>query len=48
MLMVNGCVGSRASSEQADPQSNYRNEVDQRLAAAGVTAKQLQTLGSKR
>jgi hypothetical protein len=47
MVMVNGCVGSRASSEQADPQSRYWPEVEQRLAAAGVTAKQVQALWVK-
>jgi hypothetical protein len=47
MVMVNGCVASRASREQADPNSNYWNELDQRLAAAGVTAKQVQTLWIK-
>jgi len=47
MLMVNGCVGSRASSEQADPQSRYWEEVSQRLSAAGVTAQQVQALWIK-
>ena len=46
-MTVNGCVGSRASSEQADPKSRYWPEVDQRLAAAGVTAKQVQALWIK-
>ena len=47
LAMVNGCVGSRASSEQADPHSDYWNEVAQRLAASGVTAKQVQALWIK-
>ena len=46
-MTVNGCVGSRASSEQADPKSRYWPEVEQRLAAAGVTAKQVQALWIK-
>src|SRR5262249_31753704 len=37
LVIVNGCVGSRASSEQADPNSRYWPEVQQRLDAAGVT-----------
>jgi len=47
LAMVNGCVGSRASSEQADPHSNYWDAVDQRLTAAGVTGKQVETLWIK-
>ena len=47
LVTVNGCVGSRASSEQADPNSRYWPEVEQRLAAAGVTAKQVQALWIK-
>jgi hypothetical protein len=47
MLMVNGCVGSRASSEQADPNSRYWREVAERLNAAGVTALQVETLWVK-
>ncbi len=47
MVMVNGCVGMRASSEQADPHSHYWNEVEQRLAAAGVSAQQVETLWIK-
>jgi hypothetical protein len=45
--MVNGCVRSRASSEHTDPHSNYWNEVDQRLAAASVTGRQVLTLWIK-
>src|SRR5581483_8868897 len=47
LVTVNGCVGSRASSEQADPNSRYWPEVEQRLAAAGVTAKQVQAFWIK-
>jgi hypothetical protein len=47
LVAVNGCVGSRASSEQADPNSRYWPEVEHRLAAAGVTAKQVQALWIK-
>jgi hypothetical protein len=47
MVMVNGCVRSRASSEHTDPHSNYWNEVDQRLAAVGVTGRQVLTLWIK-
>jgi hypothetical protein len=47
LVTVNGCVGSRASAEQADPNSRYWPEVEQRLAAAGVTAKQVQALWIK-
>ena len=47
LVTVNGCVGSRASAEQADPNSRYWPEVDQKLAAAGVTAKQVQALWIK-
>lgn len=47
LVMVNGCVGSRASSEQADPHSRYWPEVQERLNAAGVTAKQVQALWIK-
>jgi hypothetical protein len=47
LRMLNGCVGSRASSEQANPHSIYWSEVDERLAAAGVTAQQVQALWIK-
>jgi hypothetical protein len=47
LVTVNGCVGSRASAEQADPNSRYWPEVQQRLDAAGVTAKQVQALWIK-
>ena len=47
LTMVNGCVGSRAASEQANPNSRYWPEVDQRLSAAGVTARQVQALWIK-
>ena len=47
LVTVNGCVGSQASSVQADPNSNYWNVVDQRLKAAGLTGKQVQALWIK-
>ena len=47
LVTVNGCVGSRASKEQADPASRYWKEVEQRLDAAGVTALQVQALWIK-
>jgi hypothetical protein len=47
LVTVNGCVGSRASAEQADPNSRYWPEVQQRLDAAGVTARQVQALWIK-
>ncbi len=47
LIMVDGCVNLRASSDQADPNSRYWPEVEQRLAAAGVTRKQVQALWIK-
>jgi hypothetical protein len=47
LVTVNGCVGSRASKEQAEPGSRYWNEVEQRLSATGVTARQVQVLWIK-
>lgn len=47
LVTVNGCVGAQASSQQADPNSNYWRTVDQRLSAAGVTPKQVQALWIK-
>ncbi|MFB3828212.1 MAG: hypothetical protein ACE15B_15695 [Bryobacteraceae bacterium] len=47
LVAVNGCVGSRASKEQADPGSRYWKEVEQRLNNAGVTALQVQALWIK-
>lgn len=47
LFTVNGCVGGRASKEQADPNSRYWKEVDQRLSAADVTAAQVQVLWIK-
>jgi hypothetical protein len=47
LLTINGCVGSRASAEQADPQSRYWPEVAGRLKSAGATAAQVQILWIK-
>ena len=47
IVAVNGCVGSRASKEQADPGSRYWKELEQRLSATGVTARQVQVLWIK-
>jgi hypothetical protein len=47
LTIVNGCVGGRASREQADPDSRYWKELDQRVTAAGVTARQVQALWIK-
>jgi len=47
LVAVNGCVGNRASKEQADPKSGYWNEVEQHLQSAGVTAKQVQAFWVK-
>lgn len=47
LVAVNGCVGGRASKEQADPNSRYWREVDERLRLAGVTARQVQALWVK-
>jgi hypothetical protein len=47
LVTVNGCVGSRASKEQADPGSRYWKELEQRLSTAGVTAPQVQALWIK-
>ena len=47
LFTVNGCVGSQAASMIADPKSNYWNIVDQRLSAAAVTAKQVQSIWVK-
>jgi hypothetical protein len=47
LVTVNGCIGSQASSVQADPNSNYWKVVDERLKAAGVTGRQVQALWIK-
>ena len=47
LVAVNGCVGSQAAATIADPSSNYWQVVNQRLAAAGVTAKQVQAAWMK-
>jgi hypothetical protein len=47
LAIFNGCVSMRASSEQADPHSRYWSEVEQRLSAAGLSARQVQTVWIK-
>jgi hypothetical protein len=47
LVTVNGCVGSQAAHMIADPNANYWNTVDQRLAAANVTREQVEAVWLK-
>jgi hypothetical protein len=47
LVLVNGCVGGQASSVIGNPQSDYWNQVAQKLTSAGVTAAQVQALWIK-
>ena len=47
VLLVNGAVAGEAAEEITDPQAPYWSVVDQRLAALGVTAEQVQVVWLK-
>src|SRR5207244_1828700 len=47
LVVINGCVGSRAAPTIADPNSDYWQTVDQRIKDAGVTNQQVQAMWMK-
>lgn len=47
LVLVDGAVGGQDASKVADPKSNYWTVVQQRLAAAGVSAGQVQAFWLK-
>ena len=47
LAIVDGAQGGQAADTTADPQANFWNVVEQRLSAAGVTAKQVQVVWLK-
>jgi hypothetical protein len=44
VTLVDGAQGGQSAVETGDPQSNYWKQVDQRIAASGASAKQVQAV----